>query len=934
MTNLFRSSVSEHVACSVLCIFVQLITQLLTTTVSAACNSRLLSDRTQVPDSAFEHSSAVNFEHGASAARDDPSDMSLQERAWCPDTFIHTELREFMQIDLGRQSVIKLIITKGRVAKSKGRQSTPYFYVKYRREKTGLWFEYSKENGTQRLSGNQDAMTENYNTMEPPFVARFIRIYPFSLESTKTCLKLELLGCSANGVVEYLLPQGTFLSETVLPSYTYESRSAQTRFQDYSYDASLVSSGFSDSLSDKHERTQHFLTKLITPPLVLRGGLGKLTDNDTEAHSGTSPFSSYKFVAWKRQSYFHKLRRRSGYQSLDGAYYPGGISSSLWDRSVTELEHIRLVFRFDDTYNFSRILLHVSNDFHNNVAIPKNITAHFSMTHPESGSKLNKEQTTSVFFILEPDRSSATSRWVPLETKLATVHPSASSARNISGYSTRAEPGLGVGQYVELKLYFASDWIAVGEVAFENHKVDPAFFNEQLESNPLIPSSSELPLGSTVTTPSSTIVSLMDAGSVNGQPATFTLAAICGVLAVLICVGLLCMLFLWRHTSFRSQFHRGKKRVNGSTNFECLNEPSNLNSNHVKYDNSCLESCKNIPNDAQTQFQHPQHFHEMITTTGPPSFVPGLQLYTSHLGASFNIPNTALPHSLQPVLANLEQVRARPLQPNGSQFIPVSSEPGNAPLTNKLNQPGELVHFLPLTNSQIPQVGCLSSLIAGSIGQKMIPDSAIYTSLPGSDCESQPYARIGNSGTIPGQSKLTEMMERRVPCANFMDPGTDLGVNYLTVNGSPQLPPNSLIHPSLLPPPPCLPLPPIPTQHFSPSSSRESACQLQDEQADSGTPLLGVEAKDRIQTAATTSMGWGPQPPNGNNLIWLTRGLNHGEQLLTSPLSNFQTFPGSDYSNATISSSTNAYGAYYGAPTMFPQSDGPVPTVYPLQIRR
>ncbi|KAF5401483.1 hypothetical protein PHET_05363 [Paragonimus heterotremus] len=121
MTNLFRPSVLEHVPCRVLYIFVQLITQLLTSTVSAACNSRLLSDRIQVPDSAFEHSSAVNLQHGASAARDDPSDMSLQERAWCPDTFIHTELREFMQIDLGRQSVIKLIITKGRVAKSKAR---------------------------------------------------------------------------------------------------------------------------------------------------------------------------------------------------------------------------------------------------------------------------------------------------------------------------------------------------------------------------------------------------------------------------------------------------------------------------------------------------------------------------------------------------------------------------------------------------------------------------------------------------------------------------------------------------------------------------------------------------------------------------------------------------------------------------------------------
>lgn len=50
---------------------------------------------------------------------EDPNDLSLQERAWCPDAKVGKELREFMEIDLGRQSIIKLIITKGRVAQSK-----------------------------------------------------------------------------------------------------------------------------------------------------------------------------------------------------------------------------------------------------------------------------------------------------------------------------------------------------------------------------------------------------------------------------------------------------------------------------------------------------------------------------------------------------------------------------------------------------------------------------------------------------------------------------------------------------------------------------------------------------------------------------------------------------------------------------------------------
>ncbi|VDQ00267.1 unnamed protein product [Trichobilharzia regenti] len=84
--------------------------------VTLGCNSRLLADRAMVPDTSFQHSSAATIQHGASAAREDPNDPSLQERAWCPD--------------------------------AKGRQTTPYFYVKYRRELTSTWFDYEKENGT------------------------------------------------------------------------------------------------------------------------------------------------------------------------------------------------------------------------------------------------------------------------------------------------------------------------------------------------------------------------------------------------------------------------------------------------------------------------------------------------------------------------------------------------------------------------------------------------------------------------------------------------------------------------------------------------------------------------------------------------------------------------------------------------------------------
>ena len=42
-----------------------------------------------------------------------PGDGALQYRAWCPENIRPHEEKEFLEVDLGRQSFVKLIITKG-----------------------------------------------------------------------------------------------------------------------------------------------------------------------------------------------------------------------------------------------------------------------------------------------------------------------------------------------------------------------------------------------------------------------------------------------------------------------------------------------------------------------------------------------------------------------------------------------------------------------------------------------------------------------------------------------------------------------------------------------------------------------------------------------------------------------------------------------------
>ncbi|XP_018655103.1 putative discoidin domain receptor [Schistosoma mansoni] len=369
------------------CMFLILFIGFLCDTVSIGCNSRLLADRILVPDTSFQHSSAATLQHGASAAREDPNDLSLQERAWCPDAKVGKELREFMEIDLGRQSIIKLIITKGRVAQSK------------------------------RLAGNQDAMTENFNTMDPPFVARYIRIYPYSLEPTKTCLKLELLGCEANGILEYKAPEGALLPETISPShqqYNNNPSNERTRLLDTTYDSKSHKFRLFDNIQ------QDFIHDL-SYQTIIEGGLGKLTDNDTE----------FKTI---------------------GLTIPRNITVgfSFQDPSLYYYRH----------YGQSR----------------QQKTDQQQEQHEEKNP-----WSSSILYQLTPDKQNTDSRWIVLPIhevirsnyaiQAITKQVSHNPGQLIQNNSDVEQLNIfGLGQFVEIRIFFNSQWLAVGEILFENCK--------------------------------------------------------------------------------------------------------------------------------------------------------------------------------------------------------------------------------------------------------------------------------------------------------------------------------------------------------------------------------------------------------------------------------------------------------------------------------
>ncbi|TPP64556.1 hypothetical protein FGIG_02213 [Fasciola gigantica] len=787
-----------------------------------------------------------------------------------------------MQVDLGQQRIIKLIITKGRVAQSKGRQATPFFYIKYRREATGVWFEYRKDNGTQRLNGNRDAMTENYNTMEPPFVARFIRIYPFSLEPTQTCLKIELLGCDAQGVAEYQVPQGTFLSDALVPTYTYEPRQLdpRTRFQDYGYDF-LQPDGPVNGRSSLHYPVFGQSRNPSGSHIILRGGLGKLTDNDTELNKDVRPFSSFKYMGWKRR--FSRRHPKTSWSHED--------------------EHVRILFRFDAIYNFTAVRLFLANDFPQDVSIPRNITVQCSLHYPASTEHRPDSSIPLVVSNLQMDRTNSVARWIVLIPSQAqwymTVPKAAdkgSGSSSTVGTVGSGENGvvpssLGIGRFVDIRLYFDASWIVLGEVAFENEKLD---LNEmQAKSIHSLYKSKNRNLStnghgrgnrtppnnrSAIPTEDSDTTDTAKSGSSSSSSSPFTighstmtLGTICGVLAALIGVGVICLCFLWRQKRMRSRFehhfHRGKRPLNGVNHFDCLSEvqtPHSLPSSSQHYQHhpsseltnptgngAASDSCD--PGQTTTPLYVTNRAPLVFSAQNHTEFIPTLSGPFSQL-IEPNYPADLIQHS-----SNLTgDLTARHVRGEfdasrftfGDQVIPSSTV---AP---------QSVQFIPFVSPQVTHIDFRAPLNSIDTLKRnghqedpflLLPihDGAIYTSLPGSDCDSQPYARVGNGDTERRYSRSVDFQGKPfdpfVPCAKQQQQqqytSEDDGFHNL-----PQSVNSHSIFSTLMPPPPNLPLPmpPGPVFSSSPSQSSTSHSQTPGDLANSGAPLVSTDSMNGV----------------------------------------------------------------------------------------
>ncbi|CAH8438109.1 unnamed protein product [Schistosoma margrebowiei] len=389
------------------------------------CIQSLLVNRHQIPDSAFNATSEVVDPSGAKRYNAHSIRNENTDFAWCPGKRISTDCDEYVEIDMGELNIITKVVISGLLAEGGGSRYTPYFYIRYKREiNEENWRTYRQLRPTiiSRLLGGLDALVPKFVVLDPPLIARWIRIYPYRDTPGFVCIRLEAYGCHfSDDLVEYRIPEGSlahppYQAETSL----YKSQGSEV-FTNENLNSSQAGGGlpFSDTCYDGHR---------IEPGSLLDGGLGCLIDLNS-ANRDTIPSiqqtvgvsskadssMNYQFVGW------HRDRWKSSQDKNNDV--------------------VDMLFRFASVRNFTRLRLYISNNYLEKIRLPRRLEVKFSV----GGVHFSGQLPISREFKLEN--------------------------RSLGVFSIILDLSHRIGQVVQLKAFFADDWLLFSEIRFESEKV-------------------------------------------------------------------------------------------------------------------------------------------------------------------------------------------------------------------------------------------------------------------------------------------------------------------------------------------------------------------------------------------------------------------------------------------------------------------------------
>ncbi|XP_052219527.1 discoidin domain-containing receptor 2-like [Dreissena polymorpha] len=278
------------------------------------CRDSLGMQSGAIPDSAITASSSFDDDTvGPKFARIRTETMG---GAWCPKPMISQNSYEYLQIDLGKLSVVTMVEIQGRFGNGQGQEYTEQFLLEYQREDMGEWMRFRDKQGTELFKGNENTYLTEMREVTPPIIGRRVRFIPYSKTLRTVCMRVEIYGCKwEDGVVSYSVRQG-------------DRRGSELDFVDFTYDGMIQ---------------ENFLLE----------GLGQLTDGEIGDYNFRLDnedlrIKGYEWVGWRNDT-----------QDFQGP--------------------LIITFKFDQVRNFSKVFINCNNLFSKEVRVFKVALVYFSV---------------------------------------------------------------------------------------------------------------------------------------------------------------------------------------------------------------------------------------------------------------------------------------------------------------------------------------------------------------------------------------------------------------------------------------------------------------------------------------------------------------------------------------------------------------------------
>lgn len=131
------------------------------------------------------------------------------------------------------------------------------------------------------------------------------------------------------------------------------------------------------------------------------------------------------------------------------------------DLQEPQADYVRIVFRFDGVFNFTSLQILLASKLGSESTLPRLIEVRLSRQFPRASSA---DPATTLAVSVDPLVAT-----IPQDPASSMHWINVDIVKQIGRNSSLAEYD-SVARFVELRIYYASSWIAVGEVKFQNGK--------------------------------------------------------------------------------------------------------------------------------------------------------------------------------------------------------------------------------------------------------------------------------------------------------------------------------------------------------------------------------------------------------------------------------------------------------------------------------